>query len=125
MNEKKIVLFFILTLLISSVFLSALEMNQRFAISKDARWEIYFENPAAPDLNFTIMNNGPDENFSWKLKAGDAVIQEDQEQIPSGKSKVIIPGSIPTGQNEKIRLEISDQENNSKEIHKAFPYSQR
>jgi hypothetical protein len=120
MNEKKIILGLIIFLFCGCVFLSYTEKNQQFSLSKDNRWETYFNNPKNNNLQFIIKNNGRGGIFSWQVKSNGDVLESGREKIPPGELRIISPQNISTEAKEKISLEITDEKNNRQEIYKNF-----
>ncbi|HAI74259.1 MAG TPA: hypothetical protein DCS28_02610 [Candidatus Moranbacteria bacterium] len=115
-GEKKIIFFTIILLFCSFVFLSYSEQKQSKSIGENGWWAIYFENPQAEDLSFTIENNGKSNNFYWKEAAGNNIIQEASVLILSGEKKTIVPDA--NNLSGKVIIEITDEAGGKKEIYK-------
>ena len=81
MNQKLILSFLILFLLISFSFLAYTEKKQHQIKNQ---WFLYFENPTADNLNFIIENHTPNTDFSWKV-----ISEKDNHEIKQGKITVL------------------------------------
>jgi hypothetical protein len=121
-NEKIIILSVTTFLLVSFIFLGYEERRQINPTGRNSWWTVYFENPQAQDMTFTIKNTGKARKFHWKekVKGNDLPLREADITVPAGQKSTIPLSGNDSRVGEQIILEISDESNNKKEIYKSF-----
>ena len=118
MQQRNIILFIALILIVSSIFLFAVSDKNMDPNYKKDWWVVYFENPADNSLNFTIENHSDKSNFNWEI------LVDDQEANEGNIN--IVKGSIWTSDvqisdyaGKKVIIRVSDREN-KKIVYKQF-----
>ena len=121
MNQKKIILFLILFLIISFSYLAYVEKKQANLNYQKNWWVLSFDNPKDNTLNFSIENHSSKTNFHWEVLAEQDKIKEGDASIVKGATKNINLSeiNIKDFENKKISVKVS-ADNEMKEIYKNF-----
>jgi hypothetical protein len=122
-GEKKIIFFVVLFIFLSSIFLFHEEQKKINSTNENGWWSVYFENPKSQDLNFVIKNNGEAKKFRWKAiakKDKDETLKEADVYVPAGEISYISFSISDTRKGEKVSLEVSDENDEKKEIYKLL-----
>lgn len=116
-QQKKIILFLIIILTVSSIWLFRASDK---AIDPDAGknwWAVYFVEPKSDKLDFVIENHSSRADFHWEVLENNQKIKEGNEKIERGqKSQIISEISADFG---KIIIRVNLDEE-KKEIYKNF-----
>jgi len=86
-SNKKIIIFTLIFVFLSFVFLAYSERMQANPAYQNNWWALYFENPKDKGFNFTIENYTNNKNFHWeisnnsgKIDAGDISLDKGTKQ---------------------------------------------
>ncbi len=116
--SNKIIIYATLTfLLVSFVFLSAVEMKQADPNTKNI-WMLYFIDPKSASLDFMIDNHSAQTDFHFEILADKTRVGEGDISIPNGATKTV-PITISDSANKKIVIDVTAG-NAKKEIYKNF-----
>ena len=114
-NHKIIVIATGVLLLISFIFLSAIERKQA-NINNTNIWMTYFENPKDNSLNFIIENHSNDNNFHWQVLADKSIVSQGDQTVSIGENKTISINTADTF-NKKMTVSVTSG-STKKEIYK-------
>jgi hypothetical protein len=119
MQQRKIILFFIILFIASSFWLFYQSDKQRDPNSGGDWWAAYFVDPKGDSLNFSIENHSDKINFHWEIFADQDKIAEASTEAPKGTTKDINLSNIDTKNfaNKKISVRIS-ADDEVREIYK-------
>ncbi len=113
MDNKKIIVFLIIFLIASFLYLAYIEQNRR---GEENFWVLYFADPKNDSLNFIIENHSDNNNFHWEILA-------DKDKIKEGDIKIAknstweLNSQVTDYSDKKITIVVSDGDN-KKEIYK-------
>lgn len=117
MSNKTIILFLVILLTLSCVFLAYTQTKQQSPESQNW-WVIYFVSPKDDSLNFMIENNSDQSNFHYEILADKDRIKEENVEIGKGEKKEIAVNAESADNNKiAIRVNAGDEK---KEIYKNF-----
>ena len=120
MNNKNIIITILGTILISFVFLSAIEMKQA-NINSNNIWTLYFPDPKSGSLDFTIENHSQNKIFHWQILLDKMVVTEGDSTVSLDNTKTIpVPKDGIDLSNKKITISVTDINSNKKEVYKNF-----
>ena len=89
MNQKKIISFLIIFLLISFFYLAYVEKKQADLNYQKNWWVLSFDNPNDNSLDFVIENHSSKNNFHWEVLSDTDKIKEADINIVKGNSAKI------------------------------------
>ncbi len=113
MNNKIIIVFLIIFLAASFLYLAYIEQSRR---GEGSFWSLYFADPKSDNLNFTIENHSNKNNFHWEVLADKDKIKEGDIKIAKG-SAWESSFQVADIDGKKIAIIVSDGDN-KKEIYK-------
>jgi hypothetical protein len=121
MSTKKIIIILIISLLLSSIWLSYNETRQADLDYQKNWWVVYFENPSGSSLNFTIENHSKETAFNYKIMGDKNILEEKNISIKNNRQQKINidPVAFENISERKITIIITDG-NNKKEIYKIL-----
>ena len=121
MSTKKIIIILIISLLLSSIWLSYNETRQADLDYQKNWWVVYFENPSGSSLNFTIENHSKETAFNYKIMGNKNILEEKNISIKNNRQQKINidPVAFENISERKITIIITDG-NNKKEIYKIL-----
>jgi len=121
MSTKKIIIILIISLLLSSIWLSYNETRQADLNYQKNWWVVYFENPSGSSLNFTIENHSKETAFNYKIMGDENILEEKNISIKNNRQQKINidPVAFENIPERKITIIITDG-NNKKEIYKIL-----
>ena len=121
MSTKKIIIILIISLLLSSIWLSYNETRQADLNYQKNWWVVYFENPSGSSLNFTIENHSKETAFNYKIMGDKNILEEKNISIKNNRQQKINidPVAFENIPERKITIIITDG-NNKKEIYKIL-----
>ena len=121
MSTKKIIIILIISLLLSSIWLSYNETRQADLDYQKNWWVVYFENPSGSSLNFTIENHSKETAFNYKIMGNKNILEEKNISIKNNRQQKINidPVAFENIPERKITIIITDG-NNKKEIYKIL-----
>jgi len=121
MSTKKIIIILIISLLLSSIWLSYNETRQADLNYQKNWWVVYFENPSGSSLNFTIENHSKETAFNYKIMGNKNILEEKNISIKNNRQQKINidPVAFENISERKITIIITDG-NNKKEIYKIL-----
>jgi len=114
---KKIILALILFFLSCLFYLAYTEQQQQDYNYGKSWWSIYFNDPRANDLSFTIENHSSEKNFHWEISADKSPLSQGDATVGLGEKKTITIKTIQDIAGKKISIKISTPKG-SKEIYK-------
>ena len=113
-NQKTIILFTTLFILISFSFLAFWEKKQSII---NNGWFLYFNDIQTSSADFTVENYTDKENFEWELYLDDKFIKRENLQVLKNNSKNVIIDEQSELKSIKIKVFHSKE---LKEIYKNF-----
>jgi len=113
-NQKTIILFTALFILISFSFLAFWEKKQSII---NNGWFLYFDDIQTSSADFTVENYTDKENFEWELYLDDKFIKRETLQVLKNNSKNVIIDEQSELKSIKIKVFHSKE---LKEIYKNF-----
>jgi len=116
MQQKILILFISLLLILSSAYLFNISEKKQDLDAEKNWWIVYFQEPISNDLTFSIENHTQNTSFSWEVFSEKNKIDSGNETIEAGKIKKInyTPNEGLYG---KITIQVSVN-GESKEIYK-------
>lgn len=111
-----------LTLLLSASLLLSRDYILR-TLPFPSGWAIYWNEVSGPRLDFTVTNDSPETEFSWKVSRAGNLIASGQVRVPSGTKTAVVPTLTETDifAQEKIILEVTSVSGAKRELLKLFP----
>ncbi|HBI17229.1 MAG: hypothetical protein UR60_C0030G0002 [Candidatus Moranbacteria bacterium GW2011_GWF2_34_56] len=113
-NQKFILIFLAVSIIISFSFLAFSERKQHDI--KDG-WFLYFNNIKDSSTDFTIENYSSNSNFSWELIVNEETISKKNIQVLKGNKENVKINSPLNGTQIKIKVYHAKE---IKEIYKNF-----
>lgn len=119
MQQRKIILFFIILFIVSSFWLFYQSDKQRDLNSGGDWWAAYFIDPKGDNLDFAVENHSAKTNFHWEILDGVSKIQEGNISVPKGETidSKLQDINLENLKNKKISVKIS-ADDEIKEIYK-------
>ncbi|HRY27749.1 MAG TPA: hypothetical protein P5323_01295 [Candidatus Moranbacteria bacterium] len=119
LGEKFIILALFGMMLLSFMFLSAVE-SKNTNLDNSNVWTLYFADPKSDSLDFMIENHSKNSDFRYKILVDKKVVIESDLPVPLGETKnVPIPKETLDLSNRKITIIVTAGDN-KKEIYKNF-----
>ncbi|MDO9231836.1 MAG: hypothetical protein Q7U36_05180 [bacterium] len=117
MQQKKIILFLLITFIASSVWLfyvsdKILDPN----VGKNW-WSISFSDSKSENLDFVIENHSDKDNFQWVVLSGNDTIKESDVTIKKGEISSVNVNFEDSYRNKKITIQVTSGDE-KKEIYK-------
>lgn len=119
LGEKFIILALFGMMLLSFVFLSAVE-SKNANLNNNNVWMLYFTDPKSDSLDFTIENHSKNSDFRYEILIDKKVVIDSKLSVPLGETKTVpIPKETLDLSNRKITIIVTAGDN-KKEIYKNF-----
>ncbi|MDO8241135.1 MAG: hypothetical protein Q7T51_04115 [Candidatus Moranbacteria bacterium] len=114
-QQTKIILFFIVLFLASSVYLFSIDSRYNDPTYNKNWYALSFVEPKSDSLNFAIENFSANINFHWELLAGKEKVETGNVEIQTGEKKEISLSQIAADQKMTVRVSSGDA---TQEIYK-------
>jgi hypothetical protein len=116
MKESRIILFFVIFFIFSSLFLAVIGTQKGSPDYEKSWWSVYFSNPKSNDLAFVIENHSSETDFHWEVFIGKTAFDSGDLVLKIGEQKQLNP-QMENKNLGKITIKISTKKT-SKEIYK-------
>lgn len=116
-QSQKIIIFFSLLFLVSSIYLFSIDSRYNDPKYNKDWYSLSFTDPKSENLNFTIENFSAKTDFHWEVMTGKEKLFQGDENIQTGEKKDVSVSNLVMKDDQKYTVRVTSGED-AREIYK-------